>query len=169
MKRKIDVKNEDIIKNDTRVKGFFGSINSIKYYCGESVSIPLSLVCYLRGSELRILCIILYLFNKNGVCVVSVDRIAKMLGKTKASIYATINNLIRMGLLVKNEENSKEKAICFDIATILDDIAKTRKPGVLPALRGSIKDTNPKNISRNDLLMLDKYEYKDDVEEEEYV
>lgn len=142
-----------------------------KVYMGATVPIPYVLFFYLTSLELKVISIIMYQTRTTGSCIMRVKTIADILGFTATSVQTVINRMVKMNI-ISNEAigRRRNKVINFSAVQKLNEITKGMKPGAISGLRHVMKDRNINNIPEvTGMYWKDKYSYKDEIEEEEYV
>lgn len=160
------IEDEDIIIPEAEYS-CVGNIG-MKDYMGETVPFPLTLLMYLRGNEIKIMSLLLWYTKRNGVCHLTIRRISELMGITAYNVRKILLRLEGMGLLKIEGTSVREKTVLYNTIRTLDDIAQTRKPGVIPELRCVLGNGDIRRISEKNMRRLRNYEYLDEVEAEEY-
>ena len=139
-----------------------------KVYQGRVVPIPLSLISYLSRNELAVFSTIMTMILTNGCCNSNIDELAAYSGKEYNIVRKSLSSLESMGFIKRSGTGGRNKNIVFNNVYAIDDIMNTRKPGAVTALRGIMGTRSIADMTKRDIMLLSRYEYKDPVEEEEY-
>lgn len=141
-----------------------------KVFDGKVVPIPFVLLMYLHETEMKIVSVILDQIRTTGHCIIRVETMAKMLGMTKVSISNAYASLKRMNIVtMKQHGRIQDKSINFRAVQKLHEVTDGLKPGAIAGLRRVMKDRDITDIPpMKKAIWLDKYIYKDEIEEEEY-
>lgn len=148
------------------------SMEERKAFNGKVVPIPFVLLEYLHEAEIKVIAVILDQIRKTGSCIVRGKTLSKMLGMSTVSVYVAIGRLKRMHIIESRAIGRQaDKSINFKVVQYLKDVSENMKPGAVAGLRRLMKDRDLSGGISSFVLdrWLDKYSYKDEVEDEEYI
>lgn len=142
-------------------------------FTGHVTVIPTVLIFYLSNQEFKIVATIIQETMENGACVLNAKQFSVRNGISMPTLYTTIHNLRKMGIIYEEREGrSVKRAIDFNAVQHLNDLLSVEDRGIYIRLRNKVKHKNINNLTESDLeRSYDKYVLPidhDPEEEEEY-
>ena len=176
MKKKItakmiqEYKDEIVLPNPKITYEPVVSIDAERVFEGKLMPIPYVLILYLHECELKVFAIILEQIRTTGNCVIRGDTFCTLMSVSAPSVYTALAHLANMGIVtVSYLGRRRNRKIDFNVIKRLEEITDGMKPGAISGLRRMMKDRNIMKLPKVSFeLWTDKYEYKDEIEEEEY-
>lgn len=142
-------------------------------FTGHVTVIPTVLIFYLNNQEFKVVATIIQETMENGTCTLNAKQFSIRNGISMPTLYTTIHNLRKMGIIYEEREGRNVKrAIDFNAVQHLNDLVSIEDRGIYIRLRNKVRHKNINNLTESDLeRSYDKYVLPvdhDPEEEEEY-